>query len=193
MNPKISGEWGQSHLRNELTAKNHFCTPPHHHTYLFWPEPLVGFQIQGTKNLDCLFKLAVRFPDKSSFEEPSLLFLFCPLSLCIALVLHSFGVTLPYFCDEVLCGPFSWQIFVTNFCGELFWQIFVMYFLLRIFVTNFFEDFFWQSYPLNLLTIASFRIGVHSILFLFFSLSWTQKSQGSGGKAIPAPLQRRYW
>ena len=143
MNPKISGEWGQSHLRNELTAKNHFCTPPHHHTYLFWPEPLVGFQIQGTKNLDCLFKLAVRFPDKPSFEEPSLLFLFCPLSLCIALVLHSFGVTLPYFCDEVLCGPFSWQIFVTNLCGELFWQMFVMYFLLRIFVANFCDEFFW--------------------------------------------------
>ena len=50
MNPKIHGERRQSFQWNEFTAKNHFCTPPHHHTYLSRPEPSLEVWIQGTEN-----------------------------------------------------------------------------------------------------------------------------------------------
>jgi hypothetical protein len=65
-----------------------------------------------------------------------------------------------YTCDE-----FLWRIFVTNICDEFLWQIFV---------TNFCDEFVWRFWffgrfflTYNLLTIASFRIGVPSILFLY--------------------------
>ena len=52
------------------------------------------------------------------------------------------------------------RIFPTNFSDELFWRIFLMIFLWTNF--DFFRKFFLTY---NLLTIASFRIGVPLILF----------------------------
>ena len=58
-----------------------------------------------------------------------------------------------------------WQIFSTNFFDEFFWQIF-----LTNFFDKFFDELFWRIFltnflTYNLLTIASFRIGVPLILY----------------------------
>ena len=70
---------------------------------------------------------------------------------------------------------FFWPIFLTNeffdeifdeIFDEFFWRIFLSNFLTNYF-DEFFDDFFFGRFffTYNLLTIASFRIGVPSILF----------------------------
>ena len=81
---------------------------------------------------------------------------------------------------RILVMAFGWRNWVTNLGDKFGWQIWVMYlgdeFCWRIWVANFgwqiwvtnsnldFSEFFFLTF--NLLTIASFRIGVPSILFL---------------------------
>ena len=108
--------------------------------------------------------------------------------LSVTLVL----LCIPYHFVTNFCNEFLWQIFVTNFCDkflrrifgtnfstnfcdEFLWLIFVTNFcdefLWRIFVTNFFDKLLWRIHfwrfllTYNLLTNASLRIGVPSILF----------------------------
>ena len=107
-----------------------------------------------------------------------------------------------FFCGEFFCDEFFlWRIFfVTNFCDEFFsWRIFLWrIFLWRIFfVTNFFCDefifvknfcdelfrlfltkCFWRFLlTYNLLTNASFRIGVPLILFFYIKGSGVREGK----------------
>ena len=65
-------------------------------------------------------------------------------------------------------GWIFWANFLVNFFSEFFWEfldeLFGWNFSLN-FVGEFFEEFFGNFLTYNLLTIASFRIGVPSILF----------------------------
>ena len=60
---------------------------------------------------------------------------------------------------------FFWWILLANFYNELFWRFFWWVFFDDFFGQNFCRS-FWQFF--YLLTIASFRIGVPSILFFVF-------------------------
>ena len=80
------------------------------------------------------------------------------------------------FCD-VSFDKFFYEVF-DEFFGEFFGELFDKFFdeLFSNFFDEFFDEFFDKFLTYNLLTIASFRIGVRSILlFLFFvatELNW---------------------
>ena len=74
-----------------------------------------------------------------------------------------------------LFDEFIWRIFLRNFFGEIFWGTFLTFWRIfwrcvwRIFWRIFFDEFSWQFswWIFDLLTVASFRIGVPSILLLW--------------------------
>ena len=95
-----------------------------------------------------ILNLAVRFADERRFNEPRLVFwFFCPFCPFSPFILHLF------FFGFLQGFSYVWQIFSTNFFNE-FWFWFFNFFFPKIFFTY------------NLLTIASFRIGVPLILLL---------------------------
>ena len=63
----------------------------------------------------------------------------------------------------VFFNEFFWQIFIMNYFEDFFDNFFWRFFLTKFF-DKIFVKVFWQFF--SLLTIASFRIGVPSILFL---------------------------
>ena len=86
------------------------------------------------------------------------------------------NISYEYF-RRIFSDEFFQQIFPTNFSDEFFKQIFPTNFYANFFrwilQTNFSDKFFRQIFWTNfyLLTIASFRIGVPSILFAVHSTS----------------------
>ena len=84
--------------------------------------------------------------------------------------LCNFGVTWFFvsFCF-FLYNTIFWRFFFTNFFYDFFWQIFENFFcrfFWRIFLKNLLMNFLTNFLTYNLLTVASFRIGVPSILFI---------------------------
>ena len=104
-----------------------------------------------------------------------------------------FGTYGMYTYNMYTCDKFLWRIFfefwlflrrsfVTNFCDEfwlILWRIFVTNFIriLTYLVTIFFRILLFLNFFLtfNLLTIASFRIGVPSILFFYWFVNLLTK------------------
>ena len=118
--------------------------------------------------VNIIFKLDVRLRmSKASKNRDCSWFFFLHLSSLVSELFLVLMVLMNFF-DEIF-----WWIFLMNFFGRSFWRIFLTKFFDDFFdeflFTNFFEEFFFGRFLLtyNLLTIASFRIGVPSILFFF--------------------------
>ena len=101
-------------------------------------------------------------------------------------------IFLTNFFNEFFDDFFCW-IFSKNFFDELFWRTllsnFFDEFIWRTLLTKMFDELFWQSFlTYNLLTIASFRIRVPSILF-FQKYNWKYHLSTVLGTVIKCPLE----
>ena len=123
-----------------------------------------------------IFKLAIRLWTSEAIKKwdllsPTFSYFFCSdlSNYCFSLLLGVLGI-IPFFDNFLTC---IWillkknlTIFLTILFDKFFWGIF-----LTNFFDEFFDEFFWRNFCqsfwqiLYLLTIASFRVGVPSILF----------------------------
>ena len=107
---------------------------------------------------------------------------------CVKCLVNFFGSFCKFLVllDEIF-DKFSWQSFLTiffdNFLDKLFWQFFwQIFWIFWIFLTNFFDKifstiiFFCDNFG-DCLTIASFRIGVPSILFFHIFMGKANPNQ----------------